>query len=172
MSKKEKTVCKTCGKDFFYYRSTLRGKDASYCSRDCIQFEAWNKGKIAHNECVGCGKTIRIFRKYCSHDCYVKNNDLSARLPDTSGENNPNWRGGPKTEELKIRKSIEYNLWRKSVFERDDYTCQVCGTMGIELNADHIKPFSLYPELRLAIDNGRTLCKQCHIKYGWKRRKQ
>jgi len=172
MSKKETAMCETCETEFEYYRSTLRGKDARFCSRDCIVFVAPNKGQIAHNECVGCGETIRIFRKYCSSECYVEKNDLTARLPKYRGEEHHSWTGGSNTEELRIRKSVEYKLWRKSVFTRDDYTCQICEERGVKLNADHIKPFSLYPELRLAIDNGRTLCVPCHQKYGWKKRKK
>lgn len=58
----------------------------------------------------------------------------------------------------------EYRKWRVTVFERDNYTCQLCGLRGVELNADHIKPYSLYPELRYVAGNGRTLCVPCHLK--------
>ena len=62
---------------------------------------------------------------------------------------------------FRIRHSAEYRLWREAVFKRDDYKCIWCGAGG-ELNADHIRPFAYFPELRFAIDNGRTLCVPCH----------
>ena len=83
------------------------------------------------------------------------------------GENHHNWKGGVTPINAKIRKSLEYKLWRESVFERDHYTCVWCGDKqrkghSVILNADHIKPFAFFPELRFAIDNGRTLCVPCH----------
>jgi hypothetical protein len=83
------------------------------------------------------------------------------------GKDNPAWKGGVTPVHKKIRGSPEYALWRKAVFERDNYTCIWCGSNNTggnrtTLHADHIKPFSLFPELRLAIDNGRTLCVPCH----------
>ncbi len=71
----------------------------------------------------------------------------------------------------KLRKTKEYKSWREKVFERDNYTCQFCGQKGGKLNADHIKPFAYFPELRFDVDNGRTLCKECHKltdTYGWR----
>ena len=83
------------------------------------------------------------------------------------GKNHWNWKGGIYPEVMKIRKSLEMELWRTAVFERDNYTCIWCGAKSgngkaVKLNADHIKPFALFPELRFAIDNGRTLCEPCH----------
>lgn len=62
----------------------------------------------------------------------------------------------------KIRKSLQYKNWRKMVFEKDNYTCQLCGGRGRNLQADHIKPFAIYSELRFELSNGRTLCVKCH----------
>lgn len=75
---------------------------------------------------------------------------------------------GRKTEEhLRIRTSANYKAWRKAIFERDNYTCKHCGARSkkekwVVLNADHIRPFAFYPELRFALDNGITLCQKCH----------
>lgn len=93
---------------------------------------------------------------------------IGKKRPDFTGENNPKWNGGVSSMNEKIRKSGEYKLWREAVFERDNWTCVWCGGRSAEnnpviLNADHIKPFAYFPELRFAIDNGRTLCKPCHL---------
>ena len=78
------------------------------------------------------------------------------------GEKSHFWKGGITPINQKIRSSIEYKLWREAVFKRDNFTCVWCLKKGGELNADHIKSFLNFPELRFALDNGRTLCVPCH----------
>lgn len=96
---------------------------------------------------------------------------LGKKRPDISGANHANWQGGITPINAQIRNSLEYKLWRKAVFERDKYTCVSCGVWAHEglghavtLHADHIKPFALFQKLRLDIDNGRTMCEDCHRK--------
>lgn len=80
------------------------------------------------------------------------------------GDKNPCWRGGITPKNKRIRNSEEYQQWRMHVFNRDDYTCQMCGLRGVELHADHVMPFSQYPDLVFEILNGQTLCVECHSK--------
>lgn len=90
------------------------------------------------------------------------------KLSETNkGENGSNWQGGITPINKTIRRGLKYRLWRESVFERDDYACQICGIRSgngkaVYLEAHHIFSFSNYLQLRFAINNGTTLCKQCH----------
>lgn len=79
-----------------------------------------------------------------------------------SGANSKNWKGGVTPENKKIYKSRAYKKWRQEVFERDNFTCRHCGVSGEAVQAHHIKPFSIFKDLRLSVPNGLTLCKPCH----------
>ena len=108
---------------------------------------AWNKGLKGFNK--GIHRSIETRRKMSIGKMGIKNY---------------RWKGGVAVESKRIRKTLEYRLWREAVFKRDCWTCVFCGQKGGRLEPDHIKPFALYPELRFAIDNGRTLCKSCNKK--------
>ena len=107
---------------------------------------------------------------------------LNMRKSAHRGKDHWNWQGGISNENERIRKSFEYFLWHEACLERDNYTCVLCGIKRgwdkqlkkrILVQVDHIKSFAAYPELRLALDNGRTLCVECHRNtpnYGYKAR--
>lgn len=131
------------------------------------------------NECLTKGIKLSIEHRLKLSDSAKKPERILiaiSNLPiDVRKEKNPFWKGGIsktyKSERQLLMETKEYKDWRTNVFRRDNYTCQECGSRGYKLNADHIKPFAFYPELRLIINNGRTLCVFCHRKtetYGWK----
>lgn len=98
------------------------------------------------------------------------------------GNKHPQWKGGITPENHRIRTSDEYKKWRMNVLKRDNFTCVNCGFKSkksksagykeCDIRVDHIKPFSLFPEERFNIDNGRTLCVPCDKKLGWNFRRK
>jgi 5-methylcytosine-specific restriction endonuclease McrA len=174
--------CKVCGEKFWIPR--CRFKTAKYCSEKCsltitsingkypeVWFKkgrvGWNKGKKGYHVHVSPEVTkrrVEMFSKPKSEEHKLK--IKLAHLKRLEG-----YIRITPIQNL-FRKRSDYLDWRKKVYERDAYTCQVCGQRGGKLQADHIKSFALYPELRLDLNNGRTLCLECHKKtetygHGW-----
>lgn len=123
-----------------------------------IDSPSWKGGKP---NCIDCGKKVT---KYTAIRCRTCN------LHFHSGENSYKWKGGLRGIDYIERRKFQHNI-QKLVFERDDYTCQICRIKGVYLQVDHIQSWSEYVELRFSMDNCRTLCMDCHYKITFSRPK-
>lgn len=136
--------------------------------------ESKEKIRVAH---IGKKHTIETIEKFKKRIPWNKGKELPAHSIETRKKMSnshkslvalglhPSYRGGLTETNQKIRTSIEYRLWRENVFKRDGFKCLECGDdRGGNLEAHHMKPFSIFPELRFEVSNGKTLCKSCHRK--------
>ncbi|WP_223881981.1 HNH endonuclease [Niallia endozanthoxylica] len=163
--------CECCNQDFTTYFSTQR-----FCSVDCKNRSQIKQVELVCNSCNGKFKrtSSQIFwanrrgyeNIFCSQKCTREY---------LSGKNHPNYifdRSLLKDQNKTIRSSKEMCEWRKSVYKRDDYTCQICKAHSsknnaVILNAHHIIRFIDNEKLRFDINNGITLCEGCHkLTYG------
>ena len=55
----------------------------------------------------------------------------------------------------------DLQIWSYMIRQRDGFACVYCGS-NKRLNAHHIAPKAIYPELKYDIDNGVTVCEGCH----------
>ena len=68
--------------------------------------------------------------------------------------------------------SRRYWEWKDSVKERDGWKCNHCGCDDKKkLHAHHVVAWEKNEELRFDVNNGLTLCKNCHAKEETKHRK-
>ncbi len=128
----------------------------------------YNKGNPLWFLCKICDKKFRTYNcklkinkgKYCSRKCAAYSLTLNG-VPNRRGEKAWNWKGGIGRNK---HGNIKDKKWRKQIFKRDNYTCRECYGQGGTLNAHHIKSWKKYPEKRYDLDNGITLCFECHKK--------
>lgn len=149
--------CSGCGKSVYRAPSQLRYKRV-ICSKQC------HKTLSFHFPCAVCKAPVYTqpaqlklrARSTCSPKC-------RRELRQIKAQKNRIENGFTKHQIDRIlRYSAEAKEWRRAVFERDNYTCQMCGIRGSYLEADHIKPWAYFPKLRFELTNGRTLCRNCH----------
>lgn len=94
------------------------------------------------------------------------------------GSKNPRWKkdltdADRRSLSHKFR-HLENNIllvsWRKLVFDRDKFFCQICGKNG-GVNAHHMFSWDKYKDKRYEVSNGITMCRNCHKMFhktfGW-----
>lgn len=161
---RDKTIyaCPTCGKERIITGGNLRlirkGKTTGNCP-SCAQngHPGWTQG-YKHTE-----ESLDRMRK---------------PRPWQAGELNHSWKGGIADWRKLLRGTIQYGKWRRQVFVRDGFRCQICGVTGGKIVAHHIDFLSkLLEKYQIAciedaitcdelwnIENGVTLCVACHKK--------
>lgn len=85
------------------------------------------------------------------------------------GTKHPNYNPN-KTDEERLKKRYilgKHTLdgFRKKVYQRDEYTCRVCGQVGKTLNAHHLDGWNWAKDKRFEVSNGVTLCEGCHNEF-------
>lgn len=143
---------------------TPRGTKIKVLTTDLMK----GSSEIVNLKCDCCGN---IFKRnyysyiYCNHNGLYYCNKCSSTILE-SGENNPRWNPNISFEERSNgRYSEKYINFIHSVFRRDNYTCQCCGkkkSSSVKIEAHHLDGFNWCIEKRTDINNGITLCKDCH----------
>jgi 5-methylcytosine-specific restriction endonuclease McrA len=153
-----KIICVGCSKEVQVKTVKVKYRNQKYCSRICAQKNIIRPPKkVKETKFCGCGCGVKC-KSPTSTYRPGHNPPINHRAP--KGSDNHFWKGGVTK---RPHYSYAHKKFRKSVYERDDYTCQDCGKKGVELNAHHIIPVSVDISKSSDIDNGKTLCLQCHL---------
>ena len=108
------------------------------CQCDCGNKKTILAASLRYKQTISCG---------CYHTEVIRRQRKQHRI-------------SPENE--RIRKSFEIKEWKKAVLERDGWKCQSCNQIGGNLNVHHILAFAKYQKQRFNINNGITLCVECH----------
>ena len=128
------------------------------------------ENQVAFN-CDYCGKENSIKKShfkgkehhFCNKECFDRWQKINVPRGKDSSNYNPNI---TDEERERGRFTEGSKQWIKDVYERDNYTCQCCGdNRGGNLNAHHLNGHHWDKEHRTDVDNGVTLCEDCHKEF-------
>ena len=163
-------VCKNCSGDIIAKYSAMYKVNRKFCSKKCkASFQNKGRKKTKYQIKVARENLKRLWSNGLMRKL-VGSPEWRKKVAEANlGNKSHFWKGGLVDKNRRERNSWKTKYWREQVFKRDNYTCVQCGSRNgngkaITLNADHIKSWSKYPKLRFDINNGRTLCLDCHIK--------
>lgn len=130
--------------DLTFIERVRAGRSRFIC--DCGNAKEINNYNVRSGKTRSCG-------------CARKSNHVYS---DNTGAKHPNWKGGSSSNRERFMQSVIYKAWRLDVFERDAFTCDKCNQVGGSLEAHHLAPYHSHYALRVDLDNGIALCKECH----------
>jgi len=157
------SICKLCGKGY----KTSHPKKQKYCSTECYiksdnfalkKLAPWNKGKTGvYSEATLKSKSDKLKGRptWMKGKKHRPESNIKRSLAQ-SGSKHYNWQGGKSFEPYTIDWT---NTLKKSIRERDKYTCQICGKEPAtdvhhkDYNKENCDPKNLI-----------TLCHECHPK--------
>ena len=132
--------------------------------------ERGSGGSVMWDCICDCGKTT-----YASSDNLRRGMTKSCGclrveyMKTKKGSDHPKYNPNLTDEErLKNRNRMsdgDFRTWANLIKERDNYTCQICAKHGVNLNAHHLNAWKSFPEQRFDLDNGVTLCTDCHKEF-------
>lgn len=152
-------ICKYCNKDIIAQYMAMDKPWRKFCSYICKTI--WRNKNIPQttNQRRLAGERLKNRDMTWTEERRIK------WAESLKGDKSQFWKGGLTDKNRNHRNSVHYAIWREKIFARDNWTCQICNIRGgVILNADHIKSWALYPDLRFELSNGRTLCLSCHLK--------
>lgn len=125
-----------------------------------------NTGRVPHNKgkgnvsfkCEACGSVVidkpYRRRRTCSKECRGA----------LRGKTHWNYRDGGVAHHQRERMWAECKEWRLAVLRRDRRKCLACSSTK-RLVAHHLDGWAKHPELRFDVDNGATMCHDCHWQF-------
>lgn len=190
-----KCRCVMCGRETEKPGKTIKSKGCRSCKnqekgmrvrKDKVGLKFGNGCEVIKNLGVdkynhskflakcSCGNLFEVL----TYNLKTREGCKECRIKNMSGPAHHNYRHDLSNEDrenlaLKLRwVDLNYRVFIKSVFIRDKYRCQLCGSnKSGNLSVHHLDGYTEYIEKRCDINNGITLCKDCHkdfhMKYGY-----